>query len=87
MTHFSRAFSRVILFNLMNYSKFKNVVFCFVKVRKKAEKEAEYQKFLKWKEEKLRKEMEQVINLLLFELLHLKILKSKCKLLRLLKKA
>ena len=28
--------------------------------RKKAEKEAEYQKFLMWKEEKLQREMEQV---------------------------
>ncbi len=28
--------------------------------RKKAEKEAEHEKFLKWKEEKLRKEMELV---------------------------
>jgi hypothetical protein len=31
-----------------------------LQARKKAEKEAEYQKFLKWKEEKMKKELEEV---------------------------
>ena len=34
---------------------------CLLQARKKTEKEADYQKFLKWKEEKLKKEIEQVI--------------------------